>query len=145
MNRVGKIIKSKDNFAFVKLTRTTACSGCHGCGNSEDDSDEIEIRVLNEKGADVGDIVEVNMDNQNVLLAAAIAYGIPFVALLSGLLIGNFFLESEMLSIIIGFVFLFISYLGINIKENEFYNSKKYVPEIVDIHKEHKNICFKID
>ncbi|MGM0380192.1 MAG: SoxR reducing system RseC family protein [Bacillota bacterium] len=145
MNRVGKIIKSKDKFAFVKLTRTTACSGCHGCGNSEDDSDEIEIRVLNEKGANVGDIVEVNMDNQNVLLAAAIAYGIPFVALLSGVLLGNFIFNSELLSIVTGFVFLVISYLGINTKESQFYNSKKYVPEIVNIHKENKNICFKID
>lgn len=145
MNRVGKIIKSKGEFAFVKLTRTTACSGCHGCGNSEDDSDEIEIRALNEKGANIGDIVEVNMDNQDVLVAAAIAYGIPFVALLSGVLLGNFLFGSELFSIIIGFIFLALSYLGINTKENEFYNSKKYVPEIVSIHKENKNVCFKID
>ncbi|MDM8534939.1 SoxR reducing system RseC family protein [Clostridiaceae bacterium HSG29] len=143
MNRVGKVIKENGNFVVVEMNSTSACSGCNHCGN-DDDSPDKSIRAFNDIGAKKGDIVEINMETQNVLLAATIAYGIPFIAFLTGVLLADKMFNSELISALSGFIFMAISYLMINRNEEKFYSSKKYVPEVVKIHQKYQDVCFNI-
>lgn len=146
MNRVGKIVSCKSKFAMVKMTRTTACSGCSGCGNkNDDDSSEMVIRVLNEMDAKKGDIVEIDMDTQNVLMAAFIAYGIPFIGLIAGIVLGNSLFENELLSAALGFIMLALAYFVISQNEKKFHLSRKYVPTIVKIHQNFQDVCHIIE
>ncbi|MEA1975587.1 MAG: SoxR reducing system RseC family protein [Bacillota bacterium] len=139
MNRVGKVITEDIDFVVVEMSSTSACSGCNGC-----DSADKKIRVYNPLDAKKGDIVEINMDTQNVLLAAFIAYGIPLISFLIGVLAADKLFDNELISAIAGFMFIAISYFLINKKEKSFYSSKKYVPEIVKVHQRYKDICFTI-
>ncbi len=143
MNRVGKVIKENGNFVVVEMHSTSACSGCNHCGNG-DGSPDKSIRAYNNIAAKKGDVVEINMENQNVLLAATIAYGIPFITFLSGVLLADKLFNSELVSALSGFIFMAISYLMINKNEEKFYSSKKYVPEVVKIHQKYQDICFNI-
>lgn len=145
MNRVGKVILTEKEFAIVEMTRTTACSGCSGCGNADEETGDMEIRVYNPVKAKKGDVVEINMDTQNVLLAAAIAYGLPFFALIIGILLGDFFFKSEIISAISGISLLGITYYLISFKEKSFYTSKKYVPVIDKVYKNGDDSCFIIE
>lgn len=145
MNRVGKVINCSKGFAIVEMNRTTACSGCTGCGNENDESDDMQIRVLNEIDAEKGDIVEINMDTQNVLLAALIAYGIPFIALIIGIVGGQLIFNNELLSALTGFGLLGIAYFVISLNEKRFHLSDKYVPSIIKIHQKYQDVCFIVE
>lgn len=144
MNRVGEVVKELEGFVVVKMAPTSACSGCHGCGNEDDNDDDVEVRASNTMDAHIGDIVEINMDAQDILQAAFIAYGIPFFALISGILIGDKIFNNEFLTIVLGFAFLTISYLVISKNETKFYHSTKYVPEVVKVFPKNRDICFKL-
>lgn len=145
MNRVGKVISCSKGFAMVEMNRTTACSGCSGCGNENDDSGEMQIRVLNELHAEKGDIVEINMDTQNVLLAALIAYGLPFFGLIIGIVGGQLIFNNELISALSGFGLLGLTYFVISLNERKFHLSENYVPTIVKIHQNQQDVCFIID
>jgi len=145
MNRVGKIVNCSKGFAIVEMNRTTACSGCTGCGNEDDDSGDMQIRVLNEIDAHKGDIVEINMDTQNVLLAAFIAYGLPFIALIIGIVGGQLVFKNELISALTGFGFLGLTYFIISLNEKKFHLSEKYVPSIIKIHQKYQDVCFIIE
>jgi sigma-E factor negative regulatory protein RseC len=143
MNRVGKVIKENIDFVVVEMNSTSACSGCNSCSNGDDSADK-KIRVYNALNAKKGDIVEINMDSQSVLLAAFIAYGIPLFSFLIGVLLANKLFNNELISALFGFAFVAITYLFINKNEESFYNSKKYVPEIVKIHQKYQDVCLII-
>lgn len=146
MNRFGEVIEADSDFAKVKLNRHSACTGCNGCNKGEEEEQKnIEIRVLNTENAHIGDIVEINMESQNILKAAVIAYGLPFITLLLGIIIGYKVFNNEIISILLGFGFLGITYFGIQRNENKFYNSHDYVPELVRVVKhEERKVTFKL-
>jgi sigma-E factor negative regulatory protein RseC len=145
MNRVGKVVSCSKGFAMVEMNRTTACSGCTGCGNENDDSGEMQIRVLNQLDAEKGDIVEINMDTQNVLLAALIAYGFPFLGLILGIVGGQMIFNNELLSALSGFALLGLTYFTISLNEKKFHLSDNYVPTIVKIHQKYQDVCFIVE
>ena len=145
MNRVGKVVSCSKKFAMVEMNRTTACSGCVGCGNEDDDSGDMQIRVLNDVDAEQGDIVEINMDTQNVLLAAFIAYGLPFFGLILGIVGGQLIFNNELLSALSGFSLLGITYFLISLNEKKFHLSENYVPSIVKIHQKYQDVCFIVE
>lgn len=123
----------------ISVKRNSACASCGACKMSCD-SRGLTLLADNEIGAKVGDQVEVDMETPNVLGAAFIIYTIPLVALVAGVLLGNQILKMvgyagnlEMGSILVGFLFLAVSFLGIKVCEPKFRDSKKYDPKIVSI------------
>jgi sigma-E factor negative regulatory protein RseC len=145
MNRVGQVIESNGDFAVIEINRTSACGSCHACDNGSEESKEMKIKCHNTLEAKVGDYVEIDMENRDVLLAAFIAYGIPFIALLTGILLADQLFNSELISVIMGFSFLAIAYLMISKRESTFAQSKKYLPEIVKVVYKYEGVCLNID
>lgn len=67
----------------VVFERHEACGDCHACMHGSEDCAKHTIRI---KGrAEVGDIIEVEMDDSHVVAATAVAYMIPFAGLMLGL------------------------------------------------------------
>lgn len=142
MDQKGQIIEIiDDRTALFKMQRMSACASCGKCiGSSSSESQEIMIEVDNKIGAKVGDMVEVNMENMNVLGAIGIVYGIPLLALILGT-VGSYFLLKnqldknilEILSFAIGLVFTAISYIIIRTKDSKFRESRKYMPIVTRI------------
>ncbi|QZY57042.1 SoxR reducing system RseC family protein [Crassaminicella profunda] len=101
---------------------------------------EFKIVVFNKVAAQVGDKVEVNLETQNVLKAAFIAYVIPLIALIIGVGGGSFLLKKigvvehlEMYAMIIGFLLTAITYMTIRLHEGSFKKNKQYMPSISKI------------
>ena len=92
MNQQGYIIEIVDEkTAKLKMQRHSACTSCGKCQTLSSETKEILVEVDNTIGAKIGDHVEVNMDNMNVLKATALAYIVPLVFLMLGT-IGSYFL-----------------------------------------------------
>jgi sigma-E factor negative regulatory protein RseC len=101
---------------------------------------ELKVVVVNKVNAQVGDQVEVNLETQNVLGAAFIAYVIPLIALVIGIGGGSFLLKKvgvkenvEAYAMIIGFLLTMVTYMGIRLKEGSFKKDKRYMPNICKI------------
>ncbi len=67
----------------VVFERHEACGDCHACMHGSEDCAKHTIRIKGK--AEVGDLIEVEMDDSHVIAATATAYMIPFAGLLLGL------------------------------------------------------------
>lgn len=140
MNRQGKVVSTEKNRARVSLMKHTACGDCGACQLGEENM-HMEIDAINNIDAKVGNVVEIDMAAPNVLSAAFLAYGLPLIALILGVVLSNrvFVLlqininYEELFSLLTGLFFMFISYFYINQNENKIKNSTKYVSVITKI------------
>ena len=84
MNQQGYVIEIVDkNTAKLRMQKHSACASCGKCKDLSSESKEILVEVDNTIGAKIGDYVEVNMENINVLKATALAYLVPLAFLFS--------------------------------------------------------------
>lgn len=133
MAEKGQVTELKENLAVVRMTRTEACAKCRACiaGMKEQD---MFIEAENLCEASPNDWVEVELADNGFLSAVMIMYGIPFAALMAGILIGYFalplalpFVNRDLGSCLLGVIFTAVSYLWIRSKEDK-WRSKKYRP-----------------
>jgi len=142
MRQCGTIISTDGDRAKVVLQRHSACGDCQGCRWGDEDM-KMEIEAINSIRAKAGDRVEIDMENQNVLAAAFIAYMIPLIALIAGVVLGSLILDKigvtqykEIGSGIIGLVFTAVSFILIKTKENSFKSNKDFVAVITAVSEE---------
>lgn len=134
MAEKGVVIEQKENLVVVKLIRTEACAKCRACiaGMSKQ---EMLIEAENECEAKVHDWVELELRENGFGRAVLIMYGIPFVALMAGILIGYFVLVPAMhwevhrdtISFGLGILLTLLAYLWIRSQESK-WSGKKYRP-----------------
>ena len=143
MNQQGYVIDIIDKkTAKLKMQRHSACSDCGKCKTLSSETKDILVEVDNTIGAKIGDYVEVNMDNINILKATALAYIVPLVFLMLGTIGSYFVLENsielqnislEVISGIIGILIMLISYAILKRNDNKLYESRKFIPIIINI------------
>ncbi len=83
MLRTGTVQACEGGELVVQFERPEACKECGACGGTRHGH---QVRLKGE-GA-VGDLVTVEMPESRVVFASALAYALPLVFLLAGLLIG---------------------------------------------------------
>ncbi len=91
--------------------------------------------------AEVGDEVEIDLENMNFMTAILIAYGFPLLALMAGIFGGYYGLlafgmsdnTAQALGAIIGIVALAASYAVIKFNDEAIKKMKKFKPVIVGI------------
>ncbi len=135
LSEQGQVIEVDGQFVIVKLKRQKACANCKICMAGLNDSEMI-LRAKNECNANTNDYVDIELENVNFLKAAAIMYGIPCIALISGLAIGylsgNFFKMGEtfasVFTSILGLAFVGVSYLFIRLSEKRFRKKEDFIP-----------------
>lgn len=143
MNQQGYIIEIVDEkTAKLKMQRHSACASCGKCQTLSSETKEILVEVDNTIGAKIGDHVEVNMDNMNVLKATALAYIVPLIFLMLGT-IGSYFvldkvieaqgISVEIISGLVGIVMMSTSYVILKRNDNKFRESRKFIPVITNI------------
>lgn len=140
MNQQGYIVEIIDEkTAKLKLQRHSACAACGKCQTTSEKKD-IVVEVDNTLGAKVGDHVEVNMENVNVLKAAGIVYVIPLIALLAGTISAYFILQAlniisniEMMSGVVGLILTAVVFLVIKQNDKRFRDSRNYIPVVTKI------------
>ena len=70
----------------VVFERHEACGDCHACMHGSEDCAKHTIKIKGK--AEVGDLIEVEMDDSHVVAATAFAYMVPFVGFMLGMLCG---------------------------------------------------------
>ena len=138
MRELGLVVNVEANNAYVQIDRKTACESCKACGLGTSDEKSIIVQAINNIKAQKGDIVELDLESPDVLLAAFIIYGIPLLALILGIFASYGVMKainynSEILMLLTGVVFMIISFIIIRLNEPKLKESKKFSSTVVEI------------
>ena len=90
---IGVVIKTEPNgTAQVLLDRKSACGGCQstgsGCHSCLASTNKMQSRVINAAGANIGDVVKIQLSFGSLSAGAAILYLLPVVGMLCGAFAG---------------------------------------------------------
>ncbi|HYE80785.1 MAG TPA: SoxR reducing system RseC family protein [Clostridia bacterium] len=140
MKEIGKVIKVEEDQATIMIRRGTACGECGACQVGREKL-EMMMTADNSVGAQVGDEVEIDLENMNFMTAMLIAYGFPLIALIAGIFGGYYGMlalglndsTAQALGAILGLVALAASYAVIRYKEESIKKLRKFKPVIVGI------------
>lgn len=124
----------EQNVAEISLLRQMDCKNCDNCnGCSQKPQTELLALASNNIGARIGDVVEVESIAGSSIGIAVIVYVIPCVFLLLGYFLGQAFGLSEMLSVAIGALGIFVGFLPALLLNR--YISRQKRPEFVILSK----------
>jgi positive regulator of sigma E activity len=99
------------------------------CGGGRDDA-MVKIKGT----AQVGDMVEVDMPDAQVLKVSTIAYLIPLLALLLGLFIGSqLFSGQELYVLASGLIFLGLALAGLKIFDTKIGRQAQWQPKLIAV------------
>lgn len=87
LTEYGQVVKVAGGVAHVKFVRTSACGKCQACGMLSTQN-EIIVRVDNDCGAAVGDLVQVSIRMKKAMRASVLAYVFPLAMLILGVWVG---------------------------------------------------------
>ena len=91
MVRTGKVVGTDGKTIDVCFERPEMCAKCGACMGRKPHEETVKI----EGTAAVGDTVAVEMPDAKIVKVSLIAYIIPLIGLLAGLLIGQVLLKSD--------------------------------------------------
>lgn len=132
---VGTVEKIEDKYIFVKMERQDMCGECHAC-EMLTDKKSCNLKCTSAVKCQVGDRVEVSLENRAFLKATYIMYGLPFVGLVIGFIVG-YILQSyvaaqwgELVIVVTALLgmSMMLGFIYIRDKKNAY---KKYLPCIV--------------
>ena len=129
MGEIGEVVEILEDKVRIKLQRTEACAKCKACSVGLTGK-EMLIIADNICKARIGDKVEIALEEVRFIQAVLIMYGIPFVMLLIGVLVGYFGAVHynigypELIGLGLGFVLVIISYLWIKSMERHWKKAK---------------------
>lgn len=129
MRQPGEITARKKDMMEVTFCRPEACAACNAC---EGGKKEHKIWIRGE--GKIGDIAVVDMPDKMVVKASAIAYGLPLVGLLGGMILGNGIAGGQDAGILAGgAVGLGVSLLVLKITEKSRAGREEWSPKLVQI------------
>lgn len=129
----GLVTEGSGNMIKVHIIRQEACGHCKAClsGYMEQDMD---IDAKNLCDAEVGDWVELELQENAFMYAVLISYGIPLIGFLAGMFLGYYgisplvpFLPASLVSFVLGFACVLICYAWIK-SQNPRWEAGKYLP-----------------
>ncbi len=142
MEQIGVVVETFGHMARVRARRHTACSQCGKCDgglHSMGSPRELTIMAKNPLGAREGEVVEVKLGAQGVLLAAFLVYIIPLLGFFLGYILGRWLAgmyalaQVEAVGIGTGFLLLAASYFFLRSQEGRFVHSQRFTPVITAV------------
>lgn len=135
MREIGEVIEldEKTNSATMRFYRHSACSNCGMC-MFKDDAKYIDMKVQNTLELTAGEQAIVEVSSHVVVASALIAYMIPVLFALVGLVIG-IFLRNELIQLALCLGFLILGYIIIIILDKRFSVTRKLQPVMIEKYK----------
>ncbi len=136
-NERGRVTAIENGLLRISMVRSEACAKCRACVAGMA-AKEMIMLAKNECGAKLGDIVRVELDGGAFLISSFIMYGIPLAFMLfgfaAGYLLHNIFayINTELLSFLMGITFLLLGYWLIKRSENRF-KKPRFEPKAVEV------------
>lgn len=126
---IGLVLAVTDGTARIRFLRGSACAHCGACLTVGDS--EMEISLPNTLGAKEGDRVFVDLSPKRVVQASLLAYAVPLVLLIAGVLIGSRYADWAGLALGVGACGL--GYLILRIVDKKSAKSKKFQPRMTRV------------
>ena len=137
ISEIGRVTKINNDNVRVEIEKRSACAECHtGCvcdlGKSV-----MMVEAVDPIGVHENDMVQVSIPTDSALQASFVVYGIPLIALILGVLggeyLGKVFGISTVLEILGGFGLLGISLIFVKYYDNIFRQNRKNQPVIIKV------------
>jgi sigma-E factor negative regulatory protein RseC len=136
----GIVIKTGSRRAWVKTTRTSACKACasrNSCHLSED-GQEMEVEVLNDVGAKVGDRIRLGVDSGALMKISFLLYIFPILMMLVGAVIGqkvapDLAMDGSGLAALCGFAGFLLAFVVVRLRGRGLSRNPAYHPRIIKI------------
>jgi len=136
----GIVMRTNSGAAWVKTIKTGDCAGCSARGSchSLGNTNEMEVKAINEVGAREGDRIVLSFETSSLLKATFLLYVFPILVLIIGAMIGqemapHLDFNASGLSAFTGFSFFFAAVLFIKARANKMAQKNEYRPKIVKI------------
>ena len=128
-DHIGLVTSVTDGTAQVRFLRGSACAHCGACLTVGDS--EMEISLPNTLGAKEGDRVAVDLSPKRVVQASLLAYAVPLLLLIAGVLIGSRI--ADWAGLALGVAACGIGYLILRIVEKKSAKKKSFQPRMTRI------------
>jgi sigma-E factor negative regulatory protein RseC len=126
---IGLVTAITDGTAQIRFLRSSACAHCGACLTVGDS--EMEVSLPNTLGAKVGDRVVVDLSPKRVIQASLLAYAVPLLLLIAGVLIGSRY--ADWAGLVLGVLACGIGYLILRIVEKTSVKKKSFQPRMTRI------------
>jgi len=126
---IGLVTAVKDGTAQIHFLRGSACAHCGACltvGESE-----MEVTLPNTLGAKQGDRVVVELSPKRVMQASLLAYAVPLLLLIGGVLIGSRI--ADWAGLALGIAACGIGYLILRIVEKKSAKKRSFQPRMTRV------------
>ena len=114
---IGTVEKVEEDYVIVSIERQDMCGECHAC-EVLGEVKKCTLKCVNGCKSQVGDQVEVDVEQHSFMKATFIMYGLPLIGLILGVGMGYKF--SEGIAIVLGLGLMALTF-GM-IKYGEKYN-----------------------
>ncbi len=137
MLQKGEVVEKGDGVISVVFERADACKHCSGC-SMQDKCTKVELKG----DADVGDTVDVEMPDRNVVGASLLAYIAPLAVLLGGMALGVLLhdalgvgMDKNLFGALCGLALMAVSFFFIHRIDLRLRNRRNWLPRVVAVHK----------
>lgn len=123
---IGLVTAVTNGSVQIRFLRSSACAHCGACltvGESE-----MEITLPNTVGAKEGDRVAVDLSPKRLVQASLLAYAVPLVLLITGVVIGSRF--ADWAGLALGVSACGIGYLILRIVERRSAKKRSFQPRL---------------
>ncbi|MGQ9632059.1 MAG: SoxR reducing system RseC family protein [bacterium] len=134
---VGRVVEVRGDLARVEFNRRGACGNCSICTPLIGDMSKVAALASNPIGARVGDSVEVELTQGNIVAAAFIVYILPLIALFFGFGFGKWWAErvwgmasGQNAGLLLAAALFALAFFGIWLLNKRYASSKRYTIEI---------------
>ena len=127
MIRTGRVQKKERNLLEVCFEQHEQCSSCGLCGR--------QAMTMSIKGtAEVGDWVDVELPDAQVLKASMLTYAVPLVGLILGLWLGSeLFPGREAMSLLTALIGAVIFFAGVRLVDRTLREKAAWQPRIIAV------------
>lgn len=136
MIRTGFVKEKKGDQLRVCFDRPEACEGCKGCAKGLLPKKEL-LTITGQ--AEVGDMVDVEMPEAQMLKASMLAYAMPLALFLIGLGVGSAARLSDGVTALIALVCLGLGYAAARMIDKKLGRRRRWKTAIVNVYPMNKN------
>ena len=133
MKRTGRVISSRDGMLQVCFERPEMCEKCGACGKHP----ETLVQLAGD--AEIGDFVDVEMPEAQLLKVSLLVYLTPLAGLLIGLFAGMALFENELFWALSAIVVMLLSLLLVKTYDKKVKAKPALQPHIVAVRKKEDN------
>jgi sigma-E factor negative regulatory protein RseC len=139
----GTIIETRNDIAFISTERGSECDSCGSkslCKPGEGEDMTMVVEAQNLIDAKVGERVIFTVGAATVLRAGMMLYLVPLLCFIAGVVVGQVLgpelmpeKNLDLVSAVLGFVFVAISFVGIRIYGKRAETNNTYRPTVVRV------------